>query len=130
MCGDMVLVRRGEWLKPWSTRNNHTHKVSQKSVWQIKDSKGATKSENEGEGEGAGQCIVTIHCVVHQGHVTTQGGRGQPHATLPVRQQNSEQDERESTRISYLSLTIPLNVYDSESFSTANWSSKFLISLI
>ena len=55
---------------------------------------------------------------------------GQPHATLPVRQQNSEQDERESTRISYLSLTIPLNVYDSESFSTANWSSKFLISLI
>ena len=58
-------------------------------------------------------CIVTIPCVVHQGHITVQGGRGQLHATLPVRQQNSEQDEWESTQLLYLSPTIPLNFYNS-----------------
>ena len=47
-----VLVRRGKWLKPWSTCNNHAHKVSQKSVWPIKDSRGAVKSEKEGRGRG------------------------------------------------------------------------------
>ena len=56
----MVLVRRGggKWLKPSSTRNNHTHKVSQKSVWPIKDSRGAVKSENEGRGRGRGRGSV------------------------------------------------------------------------
>ena len=52
-----VLVRRGKWLKPWSTHNNHAHKVSQKSVWPIKDSRGAVKSEKEGRGRGRGSVL-------------------------------------------------------------------------
>ena len=47
MCGDMVLVGGGV-VKPSLTHINHTHKVSQKSVWPIKDSRGAVKSEKEG----------------------------------------------------------------------------------